>query len=456
MVLKSLLGITIWPLMEIWTESMSFVLNPIRVWIRTNLQSPPSPPPRDVGLPSMPLDEGVSMAARQAMRISDIAANLSTIPQFLQISRANIIGAADIISASTLEFKDCLATAYTLLEEGLEELTDVTREYNVGADTMMGQFETLLETVLERMAVVNGPLDFSFLSYASWGCASIIGLDLGLTRTHRKSSLICGSLVATTILIDVCFKDLDSPALDPFCDFLLTHVPGNKQHMNQVVEDRVQAVRALREFLEVLNEEMNILLQTADHGKVLCGVAEKNFREIRVLHVKSENSIRIQMKIMEMEDRSWESWKQWIGFGTGLNEKRADLINKDFNLSQIIELHGIAFRLFSEARDALNTWKVDIARVMNGLKQFESYADKGWRGAWQNWNDWKQLRGSFEGLRPVLKNMIDAHDRLQYKNRDVEARLKTARELCIAETRVSAGAGQRPKNFGECLQKRLA
>lgn len=189
-----------------------------------------------------------------------------------------LLGAAEIISGSQLEYREQLAAEYTGLVESMDDLTDVTREYNSGVDTLITQFRILLTETLSRVQMVNIPVVFQDSMHFQLlvGCTFLWSQDPGFHRSHRKLYAICVSEAMVYGVTILCLDDHNRLKPNSYCSLWLTYLPGMKSHMDKIVEKRVKAVRKLRQFLVVLDLNM----QTTSRGRSRQGVVRHDRGEL--------------------------------------------------------------------------------------------------------------------------------------------------------------------------------
>ncbi|PVH68306.1 hypothetical protein DL98DRAFT_221110 [Cadophora sp. DSE1049] len=314
-----------------------------------------SGPGERVHFPSTPIHEGVYRAAQSTIYMSDLAGNYSMVPDLLQHSRNNILSAADIIAGSKLESKDILAPEYSKLVVNMEELTGVSRKWHILVDALATEFENLLSNAIMQVSTINRPTDFSSSVPVSLSLACTIQWmnNPGLHRLYHGRCMVCGVLVATTVVSSVCLEASSGHIPSAYCSPWLKYVPGLQQYLNAIAEARVKAVRKLRRFLESLDVDMRELLDNANRGAALCELTEQNFRQIRKVNIQSNNDIQEQLQLIHLRKWQLKAWLAWSGMFEEQDESQAVLHVKHYNLNQTISLHGVAFEFFSRAKGVL-------------------------------------------------------------------------------------------------------
>ncbi|KAK0104179.1 hypothetical protein ONS96_005271 [Cadophora gregata f. sp. sojae] len=396
-----------------------------------------STPKTTVHFASTPIHEGVYRAAQNTIYMTDLAGNFSIIPNLMQHSRNNILSAADIIAGSKLEYKNVLAAEYSKLVVNMEDLTEVTRKWHIQVDALATQFEKLLSSAIMQMSAINRPVDFSDSIHVTLSLACGVQWlnNPRLHNIHRGNCMMCGALVATTVVSSTCLHTSFSHVPAAYCSSWLKHVPGLQPYLGEIADERVKSVRKLRRFLESLDVDMRELLTGTDRGKALCEMTEQNFHLIREINNRNDNSIKEQLHLVELRKWQLKAWLSWFGIFPEQGETRAELHVMHYNLNQTISLHSVAFELFSRARDVLYTWKADMEGVLSSLQRFEQLAGEGWRGAWEQWPDWDELKRDVEGLQPLVAALGRANAQLESKTKDSEERFRRAREECFDEAR---------------------
>ncbi|KAH9211814.1 hypothetical protein DL95DRAFT_411705 [Leptodontidium sp. 2 PMI_412] len=380
-------------------------------WFLQTFASPK--PPSNVDFSSTPIHEGVFKEAGGAIYLLEVAANLSIVPQLLQQSKSSVLNAADIIAGSSLEDKDLLAAEYTRLFGDTDELTEVSQDWNSGADVLVADFETLLSMALSQVGAIRTHVDFQDSIYVvvSQLCITMCLDNAMPVYFHEHECKLSGTSAAATMAGVLCL-DTSMTIPDLVCSPLLKLMPGIKLYMDEVADSRVNAVQRLRQFLEALD------------GQML------------------------------MEAKIWQpnSLLDRIGFSYGLIESPVGLRRDHISLNRTVILNDVALQMFTQADDVLNAWKRDIEGVLRSLQNFEHLADKGWRGAWQDMQDWDDLRADFEKLRPLVTALARAQTRMTAKIKDREMSFNEAMEACFAEAK---RPGRKVKfDWGACYDER--
>ncbi len=410
-------------------------------WISTIFS--PINTPRKVDSASQPISPGVSEAARQAILMSTIAANLSLIPHLLQHARLQILPAAHIISGSDLQFKDQLAAEYTKLVGNMDETIVASHNYTLGVDSLISRFESLLSDALSRVSIINAPIDMenSLSALASIGCGYWWLQDPhGLHHTNPGTCALCTGTVLSTVTTALCLRA--SPLLPRvFCKQWISYIPGVESSMEKVVERRLDAVQNLRQFLEALDLDFQDLIIRANHGLYLCQKTEQNFGKIAQLNTQNENAIMLQLDVIEKNKWRWQSWMEWVGISHGIQYTVSGLQVNRYNLNQSKVLQGRAFYLFSSASNVLLGWKSQTENLHSNLRIYESLASRSKRDAWKDQRKWDELRKDFEKLKPILTQLTNAYHSMIVKSEQGEEAFRKARNACFEKARASISWG---------------
>jgi hypothetical protein len=433
-------------------------------WTALTSTSPKPKPPADVGLPMMPIAEGIRQGTKSLLYMSEIAMNLSVVPLLLFHSRSGVMGAADMVRASDLENKYNLSETYNDLETNMDELIGLTKQYNTAVPDFITSFKFSLSKSFKRIDGIQAP-DFEISSnpvfWIPVGCAA------GALLTPDPPWMLtaaCGVSLSITTSIVACLQNPEYLANSCFCQTCVTNIPGMKPYLEKLMFNRKRVVNSLGELIEDLINHVSRLLAVANRGATLSLIMENNFRKIAEMQQRNENDLEMELaflKEMLAEAEKGGSWYwppswYWPWTPTSKSEaerrRRIALQLQIHNLKEIKLLFSVASHSFLSAKTVLHGWLIDLGMILESVKHYQRLAfERDWAQAWEGWADWEELRTSFEGLGPLLESLVRANERQLLKASAGEAQVSQRSQYCYTQYEDARARGEKTGNWDDCF-----
>jgi hypothetical protein len=425
--------------------------------------------------PSATVREGIWKWADQAESMSKVAENITVIDALLSHSRRSVMGLWSFVGSTRLQNKDLFITEYEELEKNMGELISLLRRYNGGVPMLITQFGSHLSIVLSRVQAIDTSsfnLHDSILVKGS-EVLSILCFNNFISEAGRTWSYFwaCGAMFLVSDTLSTCISISTSTLSNhsgslckPIYSTLLALNPGMEIYQQQSRQNKTIAVSSLLRFLEVLAANIGELHRIADAGAGLCTMMEAQFRSITTL--KQTSVLEIESYMDGLNDKLWSGPEPgWIERTFSSGDKRSSERDKTYkawrvayeeanHLNQMQDLHSASERSLLIVTDVLEDWERDIQTLLKDVRVIEKHLKEHREHVMFFDEVWEKFKDDVEGLRPILKNLVDIQERQKLRNRTSRKFWEDRSAECLKKVGSNEEAGE-TMEWDNCFFKGL-